>query len=256
MAEFHYAGPFHDGKGREPIHFPWEKLNAKPLVYASLGTLVNGLEYIYQTILETARRLSEIQGVLSIGQNVRTAAIGTIPSNVIAVGNAPQIALLKRAALCITHAGLNTALECLAHGVPMVAIPIAYDQPGIAVRIAHHGVGEFLDIEDVTANSLRGLVDQVLNNGQYREKARWFQNVIARTRGLDVAADVIERAFDKVPRDATRTVLSHVHAAYSRKVRSTPSSDSHPKVKEINLPLGHSQKLTASVRTAQCRNKK
>lgn len=41
---FHYTGPFHEEEGREPISFPWEKLTGKPLIYASLGTLVNGLE--------------------------------------------------------------------------------------------------------------------------------------------------------------------------------------------------------------------
>jgi zeaxanthin glucosyltransferase len=49
--------------------------------------------------------------------------LGPIPANTIVVRSAPQIDLLKRAALCITHAGLNTTLESLAHGVPMVAIP-------------------------------------------------------------------------------------------------------------------------------------
>jgi len=203
---FHYAGPFKDDNGREPIPFAWEKLNGRRLVYVSMGTLVNGLEHIYRSILHAVAQLPEIQVVLSIGQNVRSEALGTIPSNVIAVRRAPQIELLKRAALCVTHAGLNTALECLAHGVPMVAIPIAYDQPGIAVRIAHHGVGEFLDIEYVTSDRVKELVDQVLNNPQYREKARWFQKVITRTDGLNVAADIIEGAFDNGPRNATRTV--------------------------------------------------
>src|SRR5262249_31080385 len=128
---------------------------------------------------------------------------GTIPSNVFAVRRAPQIELLKRAALCITHAGLNTALECLAHGVPMVAIPIAYDQPGIAVRIAHHGGGEFLDIENLSVERLQQLIEQVLQDPQYREKVQWFQKVIARNHALDVAADIIERAFDNVPQNAT-----------------------------------------------------
>jgi UDP:flavonoid glycosyltransferase YjiC (YdhE family) len=40
--QFHYAGPFHDDEGREPVPFPWDTLTAKPLIYASLGTLVNG----------------------------------------------------------------------------------------------------------------------------------------------------------------------------------------------------------------------
>jgi zeaxanthin glucosyltransferase len=40
--QFHYADPFHDNEGREPVPFPWEKLTGKPLIYASMGTLVNG----------------------------------------------------------------------------------------------------------------------------------------------------------------------------------------------------------------------
>jgi len=77
----------------------------------------------------------------------------------------------------------------------MVAIPIAYDQPGVASRVAYHGVGEFLEIDDLAVEHVQSLVQEVLKNSTYREKARWFQKVIAQTRGLDVAADVIERAF-------------------------------------------------------------
>ena len=77
--------------------------------------------------------------MLSVGRNINSENLGPIPSNTIVVRSAPQIELLKRTALCLTHAGLNTVLESLAHGVPMVAIPIAYTQPGTAARIAHHG---------------------------------------------------------------------------------------------------------------------
>ncbi|MFZ0710133.1 MAG: glycosyltransferase, partial [Terrimicrobiaceae bacterium] len=53
----------------------------------------------------------------------------------IVVPFAPQLELLRRAALTITHAGLNTALESLNQGVPMVAIPIPNDQPEVASRL-------------------------------------------------------------------------------------------------------------------------
>lgn len=196
-SQFHYAGPFHDNEGREPIPFPWEKLDGRPLVYASLGTLVNGLEQVYQVILEAVEKFPEIQVVLSVGKNVDPDDLGSIPANTMVVRSAPQIELLKRAELCITHAGLNTALESLAEGVPMVAIPIAYDQPGVAARIAYHGVGEFMDFEDLTAERLTSLIRTVRENPSYREKARSMQKVIARTRGLDTAAQAIEEAFQR-----------------------------------------------------------
>jgi MGT family glycosyltransferase len=194
-AEFHYAGPFHDDEGRRKVPFPWEKLTGEPLVFASLGTLVNGLEYVYRIILDAVRALPGIQVVLSVGYNVDFDDLGPIPSNAIVVSSAPQIELLKRAALCITHAGLNTALEALGQGVPMIAIPIGYDQPGVAARIAYHGVGEFLEVEDLTVIRLSQLIQQVRRNQSYYDKARYFKKAIAQTHGLDMGAELIERAF-------------------------------------------------------------
>jgi MGT family glycosyltransferase len=192
---FHYAGPFHDNAGREPVPFPWEKLTGQPLIYASMGTLVNGLDHVYATILEAVSGFPEMQAVLSVGRNVNPNDLGPIPANIIVVSTAPQIELLKRAALCITHAGLNTTLEALAQGVPLVAIPIGYDQPGVAARIAYHQVGEFVEIGDLTARRLSELIAKVTTNRNYRDKAGWFQKILAETRGLDMASDIIERVF-------------------------------------------------------------
>jgi zeaxanthin glucosyltransferase len=196
-AQFHYAGPFFDETARVAIPFPWDKLDGRPLIYASLGSLLNGIGSIFQTILAAIGKLSDLQAVLSTGSNVRIADLGPIPSNVIAVEKAPQIELLKRAALCITHAGLNTALESLAHGVPMVAIPIGFDQPGVAARIAHHQVGEFIEVDDLSVDRLHALVQIVRNTPAYRENAQRFKQIITGRRGLDAAAAVIERAFEK-----------------------------------------------------------
>jgi zeaxanthin glucosyltransferase len=166
-----------------------------------MGTLVNGLNNVYGAILEAVSQFQEMQVVLSVGKNVNPGDLGSIPSNTIVVPIAPQIELLKRAALCIAHAGLNTALEALAEGVPIVAIPIGYDQPGVAARIAYHGVGEFVEVGNLTARHLSELIRKVTTNPSYRDKARWFQEVIAKTRGLDLAADVIERVFGECVAD-------------------------------------------------------
>jgi len=200
-AQFHYAGPFQDDEGREPVVFPWDQLTDKPLIYASLGTLVNGRHDVYKHILEAVQPLKDFQVVLSVGKNINPENLGPIPSNTLVVRSAPQIELLKRAALCITHAGLNTTLESLAQGVPMVAIPIGYDQPGIAARIAHHGTGEFIEVDELTTDRLRVLIERVLQDPSYHEQAHYFQKVISKTRGLEVAADIIEHAFQKYETD-------------------------------------------------------
>src|ERR1700731_584270 len=62
------------------------------------------------TILEAAGEFPEMQMVLSVGTNVDPSDLGPIAANTIVVRSAPQIELLKRAALCLTHAGLNTTL--------------------------------------------------------------------------------------------------------------------------------------------------
>jgi zeaxanthin glucosyltransferase len=58
-------------------------------------------------------------------------------------------------------------------------------------------VGEFLEEGDLTAKRPQQLIQRVLDNPGYREKARYFQKVIAQTQGLDLAAGLIERAFGK-----------------------------------------------------------
>jgi zeaxanthin glucosyltransferase len=136
----------------------------------------------------------------NIGQsrtNIDPNRLEPIPPGTIVVRRAPQIEILKRAALCITHAGLNTTLESLAQGVPMVAIPIAFDQPGTSARIAHHGVGEIVDLDDLSVDNLVEIVRKMLTNRSYAERAHYFKEVIGKTCGLDIAADVIEQAFQK-----------------------------------------------------------
>ena len=78
----------------------------------------------------------------------------------------------------------------------MVAIPIAFDQPGVAARIAHHGVGELIEIGNLTAPRLSKLIAKIKGDPSYRNKATWFQKILEETRGLEVAADIIEHAFE------------------------------------------------------------
>jgi zeaxanthin glucosyltransferase len=122
--QFHYTGPFHDGEGRRELSFPWNRLTGEPIVYASMGTVQNGNVDIFRTIVTAVAKHKAAQLVLSIGNVLRPEQIGPVPTNAIVVNHAPQLELLKKASVCITHAGFNTVLEALTQGVPQVAIPV------------------------------------------------------------------------------------------------------------------------------------
>lgn len=85
-------------------------------------------------------------------------------------------------------------LESLTQGVPQVAIPVTYDQPGVAARIVEKQTGVVTSLDKLTADNLSMLLDEVLNNPTYRDNARKLQKVIAKTNGLSVAADLVEQA--------------------------------------------------------------
>src|ERR1700752_5148222 len=145
-----------------------------------MGTILNGRVDVFRTIAAAAAKHRDVQLVLSVGNQVDPAQLGPVPSNAILVQRAPQLELLKKASLCITHAGLNTVLESLARGVPQVAIPVTYDQPGVAARIAHKQTGVVTSLDKLTAGHLSTLLRQVLNGSTYRVNARKLQKAIAK----------------------------------------------------------------------------
>jgi zeaxanthin glucosyltransferase len=77
--QFHYTGPFHDGKGRHPVDFPWDRLTGEPLIYASMGTIMNGRADVFRNIATGVANHRGTQLVLSIGDRLdpKTDRTGT-----------------------------------------------------------------------------------------------------------------------------------------------------------------------------------
>src|SRR6478752_371547 len=194
--QFHYAGPFHDGRGRMDFDFPWQQLTGKPIVYASMGTLQNGLVDIFRSITQAAIGLKELQFVLAVGGQLDPKQLGDVSANVLVVNHAPQIEILKRSSLCITHAGLNTVLESLSNGVPMLALPITNDQPGVAARIANKKVGVVISPDQATPENFVAAVKQLFGDSTYRDNVQRVQKAIRSVDGLSAAADILARAFE------------------------------------------------------------
>ena len=188
---FHYTGPFIDVDGRPEVPFPWDQLDGRPLVYASLGTLQNQLPAVFHVIAEACAEL-DVQLVMALGGGLRPEQLGSLPGDPLVFSYVPQLQMLDRAALMITHAGMNSALECLASGVPMVAIPITHDQPTIARRIEWTKTGRMVALGDLTVQGLRDAIRDVITNPVYRDSAVRLKQGIEETDGLNRAADIVE----------------------------------------------------------------
>ena len=191
---FHYVGRLADPSGREPllrdaVPFPWERLDGRPLLYASLGTLQTGRPEVFAQIATACAPL-EVQLVLSMG-NPKSAPL-QLPGDPIVVAYAPHQQLIERSTLVITHAGLNTTLTALGCGVPVLAIPITNEQPGIAARLAYSGAGRVLPVQKLSAAKLRDMVSEMLQNPSYRSRAQWLQAEGKAAGGVRRAADLIE----------------------------------------------------------------
>jgi zeaxanthin glucosyltransferase len=192
---FRYAGPLHDGKRRTEIDFPWDKLTGEPIVYASLGTVANGNIEVFRMIIDAVKRQKTFQLILSIGNTIAIEELGTVPQNAIVLRNVPQMEVLQKASLCVTHAGLNTVLESLAKGVPQVAIPITHDQPGVGARVTAKRTGTIVPLAELSVDRLSAAICEVMENPIYRSNARDFEKLIEQRNGVEMAADILEEAF-------------------------------------------------------------
>jgi len=187
---FHYVGPLRRPAPRA-IPFPWERLDGRPLIYASLGTLQNAKDQIFRCFAEACLGL-DFQLVITHGGGLGEKAASSFPGNPLVVSYAPQLEVLRRARLTLTHAGLNTVLDSLTCGVPLIAVPITYEQPAIASRIRWTGAGEVLPLAKLNAQRLQDIIRHVASNPSYASRAQAIKMCIEESGGIRGAANLIE----------------------------------------------------------------
>ena len=200
-AGLHYTGPFVHAQQRPSVDFPWDRLDGRPLIYASLGTFQNGSEEIFRTIAQACVGL-DAQLLISLGGGLDPAQLGNLAGAPLVLRFAPQLEILKKAALVITHAGINTVLESLAEGVPLVAIPLGNDQPGVAARLKSRGAGVVVSRHRLSPNRLRRAIGLVLEDRRYRDAAQRLQKSLQQLDGPGLAAEIIEQALQFSPVDS------------------------------------------------------
>jgi UDP:flavonoid glycosyltransferase YjiC (YdhE family) len=132
----------------EPVN-PLQSLESRPkredglkLVYASMGTIATNNIFIFEHIIEAIKTFDQenknqvvkgeqLRVIFSTGKEIYEQFKEKIekenyqvPDNLVIQPSVPQIEILKRASLFITHAGMNSASETIHYGVPVIAIPL------------------------------------------------------------------------------------------------------------------------------------
>lgn len=136
---YHFVGPLiHDTSGYGDVDLPWDRIGRGPLLFVSPGTVFGCSPGFFSSL---AREFADTEWtVVMATAGTDPAELGDLPENVVARRFVPQSALLGRASVFLTRASMNSALEAVLHEVPMIAAPRAYDQVGIAKRLAELGV--------------------------------------------------------------------------------------------------------------------
>jgi UDP-glucoronosyl and UDP-glucosyl transferase len=168
-------------------------IGGRPLVYVTLGTIFNTESGdLLARIVRGLRELA-VDVVVTVGRTLDPAELGPQPANVRVERFIPQAELLPRSAAAVTHAGSGSVAGALAHGVPLVCVPLGADQPLNAARCVAVGAGLSLDAMTLSPDAARAAVDEILREPRYRRAAERLRDELAAQPPVADAAGWIER---------------------------------------------------------------
>lgn len=181
--------------------------NSSPkLIYVSLGTLFSVNTFIFELIIEAIRKIdpSRFRVVFSVGENSLKSLKKKIedgelivPETIMLRAFVPQLEVLKRADLFVTHSGMNSTSEAIRYAVPVICLPIEGDQPYNAKRVCDElELGVRLDPRKLTADLIANTIEQVLGDEKYARNAKNMSEISSRYNG---------------PRDGTKFIVDFLN---------------------------------------------
>ncbi len=167
------------------------KDHQRPLVYISLGTVINDRPDFYGKCIEAFRGEST-DVIISCGNSVDIPSLGELPENVRLFTYVDQLDVLSKADVFITHCGMNSVSESLYMATPMVLYAQTNEQKAVARRVREIGAGT--DLSDDSAAGIRNAVKEILNTVSYKVSAQECSDDFRNCPGAEGAAGFIENA--------------------------------------------------------------
>ncbi|HEX3043210.1 MAG TPA: macrolide family glycosyltransferase [Bacillota bacterium] len=176
----------------DEVDFPMELLGENKIIYISLGSICSSFDHFinfYRKCFEALGK-TDSQVVLVTGR-IERAALGEIPENFLVKSFVPQIEILQRADLFITHGGMNSVNESLYFHVPMIIIPQFSDQHLNAKRVVELGAGISFENMEFTSSELAVAIHNILSDESFRRNAERIGESLKAAGGSKRAADEI-----------------------------------------------------------------
>jgi len=177
-----------DAATRSPISL---RVGNRPLVYISMGTVNNKERAVVEFFIQAFAGRDEFV-LLTTGNQFTPASLGNIPENIAIHPWLPQIAVVKRAALFISHGGLNSIHDALYFGVPLLLCPQQEEQTLNGSRVVDLGAGLMLHKKHLTIETVRQAATQLLTDDRFKTNARQIGETLRAAGGMAKAADEIE----------------------------------------------------------------
>ena len=194
---YHYLEASIEVERKETSAFPWDRLDEnQPLIYCSFGSQCHQYEQsegLFRAIIAAIGDRPEWQLVLAIGPHLKTADFEPLPGNVLMVNWAPQLKMLERAAMMITHGGLGAVKECIFFAVPMIVLPGKWDQPYHAARVAHHGIGVRGNNHDKSVRQINFLIDSIAGNPSFKQRITAMSQTFREIENSGIGVRTIEK---------------------------------------------------------------
>ncbi|WP_437963536.1 glycosyltransferase [Sorangium sp. So ce260] len=193
-----------DQSGTESLPAWASSLGSRPVIYVTMGTVIGRLTNVFSPILD-ALRDEPFDVIVTVGRDQDPAALGPQPPNVHIERYIPQTLIFPRCDLVIMHGGFNSMQSSLYHGLPMLCIPLLFDQPINAAICTKLGVAQTLTRGELSPDRIKRAVRELLENPSYGEKASLLQREMQSLPKLDKAVELLESlARTKAPQLAAR----------------------------------------------------
>lgn len=168
-----------------------EKEKDRPLIYISMGTVINDRPDFYGRCMDALENLN-VDVIISCGNAINHEELGKLPDNIKVYSYVDQLDVLAKADAFITHCGMNSVSESLYMAAPMVLYPQTSEQYAVARRVTEINAGIML--KDDSSEGIREAVEEILNNKSYGNAAAVCSADFRACPGAAGAAEFIENA--------------------------------------------------------------